>query len=111
MPQELIIENEFYKVDQIKKARKSFSDLTDCPEILIKVYVQGYFKIVNRSMWTNELNLDYGWHEVREIKQKYIKVYIPSEKKSFKVSPYINEFRKPGFRLVAEVLNNLTFRY
>ena len=110
--EQIIMEMEFTKVNEIKIAKEAFSKLTACPEILINVFVQGQFKIPN--VYEDSLNLDYGWYKVTKIGKKYLTIYIPTEEKSFKAEPdlfYISNFdRKPGFRLIAEVFNNVTFR-
>ena len=115
MRQTIIVENEFRKVDTIKKHLKALSTLTDCPEPLITVYVQGHFNIVGRGPYTNELNLNYRWYKVTRTYNKYLEVYVPSEKKHFKVEPNSNygfaNHYKPGYRLVVEVFNTLSFRY
>lgn len=114
MKDHIIVENEFRNANEIKIAKKALSDLTGCPEILIKTYVQGKFKILGRGMWTNELDLDYDWYEVTNIGNKHFSVHVPSEKKTFRVKVnqnYIVDFnRKPGFKLVADVYNNFSFR-
>lgn len=116
MGEKITIENEFLKLDEIKTAKKGLAALTGCPEELIEVYVQGHFDIANRSPWTSDLNLDYGWHKVSDLGRKYLEVYVGGEeKKWFRAEPDREHFRlfnrKPGFRLVAEVFNNLSFRY
>lgn len=112
--QNIIIENEFWKVSQISEAKKAFATLTGCPEMLIEVYVQGRFRIPNKSAWTNELNLDYGWYKVTKIGNKYLDVYVPSENKTFKAKPWTCPVskRRPGFRMIADTkFSNLSFRY
>jgi hypothetical protein len=112
--QHLTVENEFRNPDEIKAAKNALAVLTGCPVELIDVYVQGHFKIANRSFWTNELNIDYGWYQVTKIGNKYLTIHVPSEGQHFKAEPDLKwgiTASKPGFRLVAPVFNTLSFRY
>jgi len=109
--QRITIKNDFINAKEISEAVKALSTLTNSPEILIDVFVQGVFKIPNRHFLNDELNLDHGWYKVTKIGNKYLTVYVPITEKSFLVKPTMYFNRKPGFKLVAQVFNTLSFSY
>jgi hypothetical protein len=111
MTEQISIENSFRNVKEIKVAMKALSDLTGCDEILMKVQVQGRFKIPNRSMWSNELNLQYSWYKVTKIGNTYLTVYLDTDKESYKVYPDLsyNDYDKPRFRIIAENFKDISF--
>ena len=110
----IIIANSFTNLAEVKKAKKALAILSGCPESLIDVYVKGYFKIPNRSMWTNELDLSYKYEKVNRIGKKYISIYVASKKKNFKAEPDTSfgiSYRKPRFKMFAESFTGVAVRY
>ena len=108
MRPQIIIENDLLNIKDLKNARKAFSILSGCPEILIDIYVQGIFKIKDRSPLTNELNLYHRWYKVSKIGSRFMTIYIADEEKSYRAKPYVTKFSTPGFRMCAEIFNALS---
>lgn len=108
---QLIIENKFLRAKEIADARTAAAKLCRSTELLVDVYVQGHFRIAD--VVEDDLDLDYGWYKVTKIGHKWLTVYVPEMRRSFRVvaAPYGMDRRFPTYRLVVEPINDISVRW
>jgi len=111
MTQRLQFDKQFTAASQIKEFIAGITTLTGCDQILMDISVQGQFKIVGKSMFDNELNLEYSYYKVTKLGSKYITIHVPGHG-TFKTEPvlYGIEHRKPYVRIYAENFNNVSVK-
>lgn len=111
MTERLRFEKQFTKASEIKEIVTGISALTGCDRILMDIEVQGQFKIIGKSMWDNELNLEYSYYKVTKIGSKYLTIHVPGHG-TFRTEPvlYGIEHRKPFVRIYADNFNKINVK-